>query len=447
MAAATLDPAWLDELSELLRIPSVSADETHQDDVRRAAEWVRDFVRAAGGECELVQGTSPRPLVIGELRASQNADSAPTVLVYGHFDVQPPAPLEKWDSPPFEPTIRDEWLYARGVADDKGQLYLLLKAASLLAAEGALPVNVRVTCDGEEEVGGHAIVDWLADDERGADAAVVFDAHQPRRGQPAFYVATRGLCYFHLKITTGSRDLHSGTYGGGALNAMHAMMQAFSGILARDGRLPEALREGVVPPTEEELAGWAQLTPGGEELGAQGARPADARAAEEFYVRTFAEPSVDVHGIEGGSPQLQKTVIPVVAEANFSIRLAPGQHPDVIGPKVEQLLREAAPEGAELEIERWADTEPGLVPPDADAIRMGQDAFERALGARPLLLRAGGSIPIVAALAARGIPAIVTGFDTPEGNLHSPNERFLVEHFPLGVAAARELFTEFAQLG
>jgi acetylornithine deacetylase/succinyl-diaminopimelate desuccinylase-like protein len=447
LAAATIDPTWLEELSEWLRIPSVSADGAHHDDVVRAAEWLRDFVRAAGGECELVEGTSPRPLVIGELRASANADSARDVLVYGHFDVQPPAPLDLWDTPPFEPTVVGEWLQARGVADDKGQLYLLAKAAALLAAEGALPVNVRFACDGEEEVGGHAIVDWLFEDERGADAAIVFDAHMPKRGQPAFYIATRGLCYFHVKVRAGGRDLHSGTYGGAALNGMHALMQTLGAILPRDGRLPEPLREGVVPPTAEELAGWAQLTPGGEELAAQGARPADARAAEDFYVRTFAEPSVDVHGIEGGSPQLQKTVIPVVAEANVSIRLAPGQKPDAIAPKVEQLLRDAAPEGAELEIDMWASTDPGLVPPDAEAIRLGQDAFERVLGVRPLLLRAGGSIPIVAALADRGIPAIVSGFDTPEGNLHSPNERFLVEHFPLGVAAARELFVSLAELG
>jgi len=443
---AALDQAWLDELSGWLRIPSISADQAHHDDVVRAGEWLRDFVRAAGGECELFEGTSPRPLVIGELRASVNVETAPSVLVYGHFDVQPPAPLDQWTNPPFEPTVDGEWLYARGVADDKGQLYLLVKAAALLAAEGALPVNVRFACDGEEEVGGHAIVDWLAEDERGADAAIVFDAHMPKRGQPAFYIATRGLCYFHVKVTTGGRDLHSGTYGGAALNAMHALMQALSGLLPRDGRLPEPLREGVVPATGEELAGWAKLTPGSEELSAQGARPADAKAAEEFYVRTFAEPSVDVHGIEGGSPQLQKTVIPVVAEANVSIRLAPGQRPEVIGPKVEQLLRESAPAGAEVEITEMANTLPGLVPPDAEAIRLGQDAFERVLGVRPLLLRAGGSIPIVAALAEREIPAIVSGFDTPEGNLHSPNERFLVEHFPLGVAAARELFIELAAL-
>jgi acetylornithine deacetylase/succinyl-diaminopimelate desuccinylase-like protein len=448
MTAATMDPQWLEELSELLRIPSVSADASHLDDVRRAAEWVRDFVRAAGGECELVDSaTSPRPLVIGEIRASPGADSAPTVMVYGHFDVQPPAPLDQWESEPFEPEIRGDWLFGRGVADDKGQLYLLLKAATLLAAEDALPVNVRVCCDGEEEVGGHAIVDWLAEDERGADACVIFDAHMPRRGQPAFYIATRGLCYFHVRVRTGSRDLHSGTYGGAALNAMHALMQALGSVLPRDGRVPEPLRAGVVAPTGEELADWAKQTPGAEELAGQGARPADAKAAEEFYVRTWGEPSVDVHGIEGGSPQLQKTVIPVLAEANLSIRLAPGQHPDDIGPVLERLLQEAAPEGAEVEIEMWSSAPPGLVAPDSDAIRLGQDAFERALGVRPLLLRAGGSIPIVSALADRGIPAIVTGFDLPEGNLHSPNERFLVEHFPLGVAAARELFTSLAELG
>src|SRR4051794_10721982 len=300
MAAATIDPQWLDELSELLRIPSVSADPAHHDDVVRAAEWVRDFVRAAGGECELVQGTSPRPLVIGELRASQNADSAPTVLVYGHFDVQPPAPLEGWGSPPFEPEVRGEWLYGRGVADDKGQLYLQLKAASLLAAVGALPVNVRVACDGEEEVGGHAIVDWIGDDERGADACVIFDAHMPRRGQPAFYIATRGICYFHLRVRTGEKDLHSGAFSGAALNAMHALQQTLAAVLPRDGRLPEPLRKGITPPTEAELADWASQQPGAEVLADQGARPADPKAAEEFYLRTWGEPSVDVNGIEGG---------------------------------------------------------------------------------------------------------------------------------------------------
>jgi acetylornithine deacetylase/succinyl-diaminopimelate desuccinylase-like protein len=441
----SIDPAWLEELSELLRIPSVSADASHQDDVRRAGRWVCDFVTAAGGECALVEREG-RPLALGELRASRDPDSAATVLVYGHFDVQPPAPLDEWVSPPFEPTIRDDWLYARGVADDKGQLYLLLKAAALLAAEGALPVNVRIACDGEEEIGGHTIVDWIADDERGADACVIFDANMPKRGQPAFYIATRGICYFHLRIRTGGRDLHSGVFGGVALNANHALLQTLSGVLATDGRLPEPLRRGVVPPTEEELADWASQQPGSEVLADQSARPADPVAADELYLRTWAEPSVDVNGVEGGSPHLQKTVIPVFAEANLSMRLAPGQRVDETAPELERLLRESAPAGAEVEIEMWSAAPPGLIPPDSAAIRLGQDAFERALGVRPLLLRSGGTLPIVPALADRGISTIVTGFDLPEGNLHSPNERLLVDHVPLGVSAARELFTALAGL-
>jgi acetylornithine deacetylase/succinyl-diaminopimelate desuccinylase-like protein len=441
-----LDPAWLEELSSWLRIPSVSADPAHQGDVREAAEWLRSFVRAAGGECELVD-VGERPLVLGELRASTDPDGAATVLVYGHFEVQPPAPLDRWESPPFEPTIRDEWLYARGVADDKGQLYLLVKAAALLAADGRLPVNVRIACDGEEEVGGHSIVDWIAQDERGADVAVIFDAHMPRRGQPAFYIATRGVCYFHVRIRTGERDLHSGSFGGAALSGTHALIRTLSAVLAgADGRLPEVLRRGTVPPTEQELADWTSQQPGAEVLSDQGARPMDAGAADEFYVRTWAEPSVDVNGVEGGSPQLQKTVIPVGAEANLSIRLAAGQKVEEIVPEVERLLREAAPDGADVEIDLWSSGPPGLVAPDSAAIRLGQDAFERALGARPLLLRSGGTLPIVPALGDRGIPTIITGFDLPEGNLHSPNERLLVEHIPLGVAAAQELFTALAAL-
>jgi acetylornithine deacetylase/succinyl-diaminopimelate desuccinylase-like protein len=442
---AALDSAWFRELSELLRIPSVSADASHQEDVRHAAEWVCAFVRGAGGQCEVMERAG-RPLVIGELPASRNPESAATVLVYGHFDVQPPAPLDEWESPPFEPTIRDEWLYCRGVADDKGQLYLLLKAAALLSAEGALPVNVRIACDGEEEIGGHTIVDWIADDERGADACVIFDANMPRRGLPAFYIATRGICYFHLKVRTGGQDLHSGSFGGAALNATHALLQTLSGVLARGGRLPAPLRKGVVPPTEEELADWASQQPGSEVLSDQSARPADVKAAEEFYLRTWGEPSVDVNGVEGGSPQLQKTVTPVLAQANLSMRLAPGQRVAEVAPELERLLRESAPDGAEVEVELWSSAPPGLIPPDSAAIRLGQDAFERALGVRPVLLRSGGTLPIVPALADKGIPTIVTGFDLPEGNIHSPNERLLVEHVPLGVAAARELFAALAGL-
>ncbi len=434
-----------EELAELIRIPSVSADPEHSGDVLRAGEWVRDYIEGSGGEAELLDWHG-QPLVVGEVPASDGADGAPTVLCYGHFDVQPPEPLELWESDPFELVERGEYLYGRGLADDKGQLYMLLAAARELDAAGALPVNVRFACDGEEETGGHSIVDFLASDERGADAAIIFDSGMVRRGLPAFNIATRGIVYFHVVLRTGDRDLHSGIYGGAALNAAHALAVMISGLVARDGRLAEPLRRGVVPPTVEELAGWRELPAGASELADQGARPADSSAAEEFYLHTFAEPALDVNGFESGSPRLQKTVLPVEAIANLSIRLAPGQEVGEIADALEQLLRESAPAGAELTIERWASGPPGLVPPDAKAIQLGLDAFERAVGTRPALIRSGGSLPIVPALADRGIPTIITGFSLPDSNIHSPNERLLAEYLPLGISAARELFVALGEL-
>jgi acetylornithine deacetylase/succinyl-diaminopimelate desuccinylase-like protein len=440
-----VDQAWLDELSEFIRIPSVSADSERAEDVRRAGEWVCEFVRRAGGEAELGDWEG-QPLAVGEISASAGNGASPTVICYGHFDVQPPAPLDLWDSDPFEATVRDERVYARGVADDKGQLYMQLKAAEELKARDALPVNLRFCCDGEEETGGHSIVDFLAADERGADACVIFDAGMLKRDVPLFNVATRGLIYFHVRVRTGDRDFHSGIFGGAALNALHALVQTLDAVLAKEGRLPEPLRAGIAPPTEEELAAWAELTPGPEELAAQGARPMDARAEDEFYLRTFAEPSLDVNGIEGGSPHLQKTVLPAEAHANISIRLAPGQDPDQIATEAERLLREAAPEGAELEITRLSSSPSGLIDPDSQVVQLGLDAFERVVGRRPLLVRSGGTLPIVPALADKGIPTIVTGFALPDSNIHSPNENLLADYLPLGVKAAAELYTAFAAL-
>jgi acetylornithine deacetylase/succinyl-diaminopimelate desuccinylase-like protein len=440
-----LDPSWLEELAEFLSIPSVSADPAHADDVRRAAEWVSERVCGAGGEAELVE-LGAKPLVVGEIRASSRSKEVPTVLVYGHFDVQPPDPLDLWESEPFELAQRDGWLYARGIADDKGQLYMLLKAAELLAREGSLPVNIRVACDGEEESGGHSIVDFLERDERSVDACVIFDGAMLRRGLPTFYVATRGLVYLHLRVRTGERDLHSGVFGGSALNAMHALTQILAAVLPRDGRLPEPLRAGIVPPSTEELENWEALDPGAEVLRDRGARPADPRAAEEFYLRTWAEPSLDVNGVSGGSPHFQKTVLPVLAEANLSIRLAAGQSVDEIRSALEQLLREAAPAGTDVEPELLASGEPGLVSPDEPAVQLALAAFERVVGTRPLLVRSGGSLPIIPALARKGIPTVLTGFDVPEGNIHSPNERLLADYLPLGIGAARELFVALADL-
>jgi acetylornithine deacetylase/succinyl-diaminopimelate desuccinylase-like protein len=441
-----VNDSWLDELREFIAIPSVSADPAHQDDVRRAAEWVRDFVKRAGGEAELVPH-GPRDLVVGDIPASTNGAGAPTVMIYGHFDVQPPAPLELWESAPFELEERDGWFYARGIADDKGQLYTLLKAAELLRADGALPINIRVACDGEEEIGGHSIVEFLEEDERGADACIIFDGGMTRPEQPEFALATRGLVGFHVTVRTGERDMHSGYYGGAALNAIHVLINGLSALLARDGLLPDQLRVGRTALSDIEVASLKKLPSGAEILMEAGATPLDPKAAEQFYDRTWAEPSLDVNGIFGGKPDLVNTTLIVEAHARFTIRLAPGQDPDTVGSAAERLFRSAVPAEADVTLERENSAPPGVFAPDSPAIQLGLDAFERAVGVRPILVRVGGTLPIYPALAEKGIPTIGTGFALRESNVHSPNERLRVEDVDRAVAAATELYKGLAALG
>jgi acetylornithine deacetylase/succinyl-diaminopimelate desuccinylase-like protein len=441
-----VDETWLEELREFIAIPSVSADPAHQDDVRRAAEWVRDFVKRAGGEAELVpQG--PRDLVIGDIPASTNGKGAPTLMIYGHFDVQPPAPLDLWESAPFELEERDGWFYARGIADDKGQLYTLLKAAELLRADGALPVNIRVACDGEEEIGGHSIVEFLEGDERGADACIIFDGGMTRPEQPEFALATRGLVGYHVRVRTGERDMHSGYYGGAALNAIHVLIQGLSTLLARDGLLPDQLRVGRTALSDVEIDSLKKLPSGAEILMEAGATPLDPKAAEQFYDRTWAEPSLDINGIFGGKPDLVNTTLIVEAHARFTIRLAPGQDPDTVGTAAERLFRSAVPAEADVTLERENSAPPGVFAPDSPAIQLGLDAFERAVGVRPILVRVGGTLPIYPALAEKGIPTIGTGFALRESNVHSPNERLRVQDIDRAVSAATELYKGLAALG
>jgi acetylornithine deacetylase/succinyl-diaminopimelate desuccinylase-like protein len=436
-----------DQLAELIAIPSVSADPEHANDVVAAAHWVAERIRGAGGTADVVPWNGGRPLVIGEVAASEKADSAPTVLCYAHFDVQPPDPLDLWESPPFELAERDGWLYARGVADDKAHLFMLVEAARQLADAGELPVNVRFGLDSEEEVGGQSIGEWVTADEGSADAAIVFDGGMAERDVPAFYTALRGLCYFHVGVRTGERDLHSGIYGGVGMNAMHALMQTLSGVLPRDGRVPEALRVGIDPPSSEEVASWSSLMPGAEIVGAAGVQPADTSAADEFYVRTWAEPSVDVHGLAGGSPDLVKTVLPVEARANVSIRIAPGQRVEEVSEAFERLLREAAPEGAEVSVELKSHGQPALVSADAPALSLAREAFESVFGNESVLVRVGGSIPVAERIIARGVPTIITGIATEEANVHSPNEKFPAEYLTRGVEAVRETYRRLGELG
>jgi acetylornithine deacetylase/succinyl-diaminopimelate desuccinylase-like protein len=437
--APALRDDWLEDLAGLLAIPSVSADPAHAGDVLRAAEWVAGRVRRLGGEAEVREDGR---LVVGEVAGPPGA---PVVLVYGHYDVQPPDPLELWESDPFLAEARGDWLYARGVADDKGQLWMQLEGIESLVREGAPPVTFRVVCDGEEETGGDAIGRFLASDSEPVDACVVFDGWMKRRNRPELVVATRGLVGLDVEVRTGVRDLHSGHYGGTALNAIHALAQALTSLLPRDGRLPQPLRAGVTLPSDDELAGWSDLPPGQEELERVGAVPLDENAAEEFYVRAFVEPSLDVTGILGGKPGLRNTTLVSRASAGITIRVAPGQDPGTLAAAAERILRETLPAGATLEVA--ADhTPPALLPYDNEAFRLGREAIGAVFGVEPLVVRAGGTLPILPALAERGIPTIMAGLALPDSHTHSPNERMLLETFPLGVAAARETYRALARL-
>jgi len=440
--------ALRDQLADFISIPSVSADAAHLADIVAAAEWVAGHIRSTGGIAELVPAGT-RPLVIGEVAASERRESAPTILCYAHFDVQPPDPLDLWESGPFDLTQRDGRLWARGVADDKGNMFALVEAVRQLAEAGALPVNVRFAFDGEEEIGGVSIVEWVDADEGPADAALILDGSMIRRGQPAFMVGVRGMVYAHLDVRTGRTDMHSGMFGGAALNAMHALMTALAAVVPdADGRLRDELRAGVVPPSAEELEEWTKLPPGDEQLDHQGAAQIASGAGEEFYSRTFADTSLDVNGIAGGSPDLVKTVLPVHARANVSLRLAPGQDPVEIQAAFERLVRGALPAGSELEITIHNNARPALTAPDSDAIRLAADAFEHVVGTRPLLVRSGGTLPIYASLVDRGLPTLATGFGIEnECNVHAPNENVPEDFVEVGVATMREVFTRLGELG
>jgi|tagenome__1003787_1003787.scaffolds.fasta_scaffold20897775_1 acetylornithine deacetylase/succinyl-diaminopimelate desuccinylase-like protein len=435
--------ALLDEVVDLVRIPSVSTGGGEPAALREAAGWLAERIDAAGGNPALVE-TGGNPLVVGELGSSR-AD-APTVLIYGHYDVQGPGPLELWESDPFEPEVREGRLYGRGTSDDKGNFLPLLRVACDLARAGELPVNVRVLVEGEEEAGSQHVNEWILADERGADCAVIFDSVMADERTPAITASCRGMVVAAVDVTTGSRDLHSGLYGGTTLNAAHVLTRMLANVLpGEDGLLRDELREGIAAPSAEELASWERLTPGTELIASAGGRPISERAAGEYRLRTGAEASLDVHGVYSGEPDAVRAIIPVTARAKLSVRLAPGQRSDVIGPALERLLREAAHPAADVKVDTNG-TEPASFDPDSPALAAARRALERACGTPAAIIRLGGSLPILAAFAERGIPAIVTGFGLPEDAIHGPNESYRLESLELGERASRELYAELASL-
>ncbi|HEX5900864.1 MAG TPA: M20/M25/M40 family metallo-hydrolase [Solirubrobacteraceae bacterium] len=435
-----MDQRLLDDLLDWLRIPSISTGGGEPADLERAAAWVAQRVSAAGGEARVV-ATEGNPLAVGELRSAR--EGAPTVLIYGHYDVQSVGDPAAWTTPPFEPDVRGGRVYARGASDDKGNFLPLLHVACAHAAAGALPVNVRVLVEGEEETGGEAVAHWVRTDERGADCAIVFDSGMVDEHTPAITIGLRGMVMLHLQVRTAQRDMHSGVYGGSALNALHALHAMLCAVVpGPDGRLRDELRAGVAAPAQAERDSWARLPPGDEVLAAVGARPAYPGAGAEYYERNGAEPSLEINAIHAGE---HRTVVPAVAHASVSQRLAPGQHAQEAFATLERLLRSDLPPGAELELSAEL-AEPSLFPPDIPAVALSAQALERAVGAPAAFVRTGGSIPVVAEFAARDIPAVVSGFGLEDDAYHAPDESFRLVALEQGAAAAHELYQALAAL-
>ena len=433
----------LDEVADLVRIPSVSTGGGDPDALRRAAGWLAERIDAAGGAPALVE-TGGSPLVVGELSAKR--DGAPTVLIYGHYDVQGPGSLDEWRSDPFEPEVRDGRLYGRGTADDKGNFMPLLHVACELARAGELPVNVRVLVEGEEETGSLHVNEWILGDERGADCAVIFDSLMADERTPALTASCRGIAMASVEVRTGERDLHSGLYGGPALNAAHVLARMLDNVLpGEDGVLRDELREGIAPVPAEEAQGWELLPPGTELIASAGGRPVSEDAAREYHRRTGADASLDVHGLYAGEPDAVRAIVPVTARAKLSVRLAPGQRSEAICAALERLLREAAHPAADVDVEVDG-VEPASFDPASPPLAAARRALERACGRPAAIIRLGGSLPILAAFAERGIPAIVSGFALPEDSIHGANESYRLESLELGERAARELYAELASL-
>ena len=435
----------IEELSDFLRIPSISSGDGTAEGLAAAATWVRDRIVAAGGTAELVP-TEVNPLVVGELPSSTG--TGPRVLLYGHYDVQTVAPLADWTTPPFEPTIRDGALYARGASDDKGNFHALLAGAAGLAAEGALPVQLTIVLDGEEEVGGHSVIDWIEQQPAGAyDAALVFDAGFVAPGHAAIEAGVRGVITGTLTVRTGERDAHSGLYGGGALNAAHVLSRLISELEpGPDGRLHESLMVGVAPASPVEEAVWATLPDPADELAIAGIAPRSPEALTDYYRRTTAMPTFDVNAITCRDAGANRTIVPCEATAAISFRLVGGQNAPAFWQAVQELLRSRAPAGAELEFSVRGMAEGAAFDPELPVIRLAREAIESATGLPCAVTRSGGAIPLVTALAQQGVPTVLSGCALPNDRIHAPDEHLRIDQYALGVQMARAILTAFGRL-
>jgi acetylornithine deacetylase/succinyl-diaminopimelate desuccinylase-like protein len=441
---------FLEELKNFLRIPSISTLPEHRGDIDHAARFVAENLSAAGLENVEIIPTDGHPLVYADWL---HAADKPTVLCYGHYDVQPADPLEQWVTPPFEPTVRDGNLYARGSADDKGQMYMHVKAIETLrAVNGTLPVNVKFLIEGEEEVGGEAIAKYVAQnpEKLRADVALVSDTSLYAEGTPTLCIGLRGLIYTEVEASGPMRDLHSGLYGGAAPNAVFGLIELLAKAKSASGviRIP-GIYDDVEPPTLAEKESWEGLPFREKDFLKKevGSSKLTGESKYSALERIWARPTFEVHGVAGGFTAAgAKTVIPAKATAKVSFRLVPKQDPEKVIEAFRKFVAKNAPKGIRAEVRVLSSAPAVMVNPDHPAIAIAARAFSDIFERPTVFIRSGGSIPIVGDFATHlKIPTILMGFGLPDDGLHSPNEKYRLENYYKGIMTIAHFLDEYGR--
>lgn len=428
----------VEELKELLRIPSISSLSEHKEDIQKAASWIANKLESIGMEhVEIVQ-TKGHPIIYADWLHQENA---PTVLVYGHYDVQPVDPVHLWETPPFEPTIRDEKIFARGATDDKGQTFLHIKAVeTLLKLEGKLPVNVKFCIEGEEEIGSPNLPSYLSENKEklSCDVVVISDSDMWDRGVPAITYSLRGLCALEVSLKTANSDLHSGMFGGGVQNANHLLVQLLSSLHDSNGKVNvDHFYDDVVELTAFEKEQIKALGFDEEKL-KKSLALTDLTGGENNFPypeRISSRPTLEINGLWGGfQGEGTKTVIPNEAHAKITCRLVHNQNPEKIQGLIKKHLEEHAPNGCSVKVTLQDTGNPFLTPIDSPMIQKAAEAYETVYGKAPVYKREGGSIPIVSDFNhSLNVPVVLMGFGLPDENLHAPNEHFNLENFDKGI--------------
>lgn len=437
----------LRELCEFLRIPSVSTLPAHNEDCRAAAAWVAAELRRLGCRDVEFLGSETHPVVWG---VGPAVPGAPTLLIYGHYDVQPPDPLSEWTTPPFEPTVRDGKLFARGSADDKGQVFCLLKA---IEAAGRPPVNFRFLIEGQEEFGSKVLFDLLRREpaRTRADAVLVADTAYVAPGWPAVYTTLRGLCYAEITVRTAKSDLHSGEYGGAAPNAHEELVRLLGRLKTPDGKIQiPGLYAAVQRPSRAELAGWKRLPFRERDFLRHRVQAKALTGLKKYSVleRLWALPTFEIHGVMGGfTGEGAKTVIPAEAAAKVSLRLVPNQKLKTAERQLVAAVRRLTPKYVSASVRFLHGADPAQIKVDHPAFGLLDRAFREVVGRGTVPARAGGSIPVVPALGASGAPVVLTGIGLPDDRLHAPDEKLDLKQLWHGINVFRRFYELLGERG